>query len=79
MSDKKVGRSPQIQDPERAAGSEVGHPPHDQAELAEVPEAMHGDKAALLARFREREEKQRSLVEAQQDAVPADPDGSGGR
>ena len=60
MSDKQVGRSPQPQDPERAAGKEVVHTHPDQAALPTVPEARHGDKSALLARFREREEKERS-------------------
>lgn len=59
MSDKKVGRSPQPQDSERAAGSEIHHLTHDQAELPDVPEAVHGDKSELINRFKEREARQR--------------------
>jgi len=60
MSDKQVGRSPQPQEPEPVAGKEFGHTHPDQAALPTVPEARHGDKTALLQRFREREEKERA-------------------
>jgi len=60
MSDKKVGRSPQPQDAERSAGHDIPQGAPDQADLADVPEANHGDKTELLARFREREERERS-------------------
>ncbi len=64
MSDKKVGRSPQPQDPERAAGSEIHHVAHDQADFPDVPEAVHGDKSDLISRFKEREARQREQEQA---------------
>ena len=74
MSDKKVGRSPQPQDPEHAAGREIPHGTSDQADLSDVPEAIHGDKTELLARFREREERDRSREAGGEKSGPSEGD-----
>ncbi len=60
MSDKQVGRTIRVKATDPAEGQAIPHQPHDQAEMSDVPEAVHGSKEELLARFRAREERDRA-------------------